>query len=394
MIVALYHDTRHQLINNKYPVKIRVTFSRAKRLYLKTGVALSIDEFENLSKKSLKNEREALIKLQNKAIEIGKDYPNLSPKLFKAIFTGRYSYTANVNKLFEEKCTTLQQSGHISTYRSYKNTAANLHRYSHALNLNVIDKDWLKDYEHHRLSAGVSRSTVGIDTRNLRTIFNMAIQRKIISADLYPFGRGGYSPPSSTKFKKRVPEADKIKFLHYTPTNKLQKIGYFFWTFSYYCYGMNLKDIVLLEPKDIQNNFIICYRQKTKQTEARQTPIIIPIRPEVHALLNEFKARKKKARYIFGFVKDNLTPLQLYHRITTLCKIANRGIKQICEALHITVFKFKIARHTMSSTLLENGANVVDIKDALGHASLSTTEHYLASLEGNQSKNKKLVGLL
>ena len=40
--------------------------------------------------------------------------------------------------------------------------------------------------------------------RNIRAIFNQAISIKIITSDLYPFGKGKYVPPSTKKAKKSL----------------------------------------------------------------------------------------------------------------------------------------------------------------------------------------------
>lgn len=48
-----------------------------------------------------------------------------------------------------------------------------------------------------------------------------------------------------------------------------------------------------------------------------------------------------------------------------------------CERAGLEGLRMHDLRHTYASLMLDSGANVVDVKQALGHTQLSTTEVYL-----------------
>ena len=48
-----------------------------------------------------------------------------------------------------------------------------------------------------------------------------------------------------------------------------------FWFFSFYGNGMNVKDIISLKFKNIQNEFLVFERAKTELTARRDQPIVI-----------------------------------------------------------------------------------------------------------------------
>lgn len=85
-----------------------------------------------------------------------------------------------------------------------------------------------------------SKTTVGIYTRCLRTIFNEAIFQGIIKRDnCYLFGRRKYQCPNSLNTKKSLSLEDVGKLYYYEPVCIEERKAKDFWLFSYFANGIN-----------------------------------------------------------------------------------------------------------------------------------------------------------
>lgn len=76
--------------------------------------------------------------------------------------------------------------------------------------------------------------------RNLRAVFNYAIRQKIISQDIYPFGKHGYRIPEGDSIKKALNADERDLYFKYVPENESQERALDFWKLSYYLNGVNL----------------------------------------------------------------------------------------------------------------------------------------------------------
>ncbi|MCB0539355.1 MAG: tyrosine-type recombinase/integrase, partial [Bacteroidetes bacterium] len=62
-------------------------------------------------------------------------------------------------------------------------------------------------------------------------------------------------------------------------------------------------------------------------------------------------------------------------------RILNRSLREIGEKLGFNVkLTLNLARHSFATKLNIDGVNTSVIKDALGHSSAKTTEHYMKTL--------------
>lgn len=399
--ISWYLDTRRVLQSGGFPLKLRVTFVRLNSAgkkwdqhYFNTGLSYSKEAYKKLSGRktifSLSNDKKKINDFERKAADIIDANPFISPDLFKSLFTGEYVQAANLVDLFTEKINNLNKAGKISTAQSYESALASFKQYTDVLNLHAVDVSWLKGYEHHMLSAGMSVSTIGIYLRNLRSVFNIAITRNLISRDLYPFGSKQYQIPTSNNFKKALTQKHKTKLLNHKPTDANLAKALDYWRFSYYCNGMNFTDIAWLTDENIVDGVLYYIRRKTRQTDRKQTHLAIPLRKEALHILKKHGTHKP---YLFGIIKPEMTPRQIRFAIMDFIRFTNRGVKTIAAKLQlpgkVTTYT---ARHTVATTLLEAGADLRDIKETFGHSSFTTTERYVASLD--MAKKKKLVDLL
>lgn len=110
--------------------------------------------------------------------------------------------------------------GRIGNASAYQSSYTSLKMFRGNVRFLQVTSQYLKEYEAWMISVqGNSKTTVGIYTRALRTIFNEAIELKLISNDHYPFSRRKYGIPTGRNIKKAL-DQHSISKLYYTLTEK------------------------------------------------------------------------------------------------------------------------------------------------------------------------------
>lgn len=395
--VALYLDTRRTLKNGKFPLKVRVTFhisGKWLQKYYSTRESLSEVQWEKVRSGSvpfaLRRAREEALKMEAKANDIISTNPAIKPDLFEALFIGKYSNTAGVGVLFDETITRLEGEGRIGTAESYKCAKVSLMAYKGDFPLEVVDEDFLREYERWMVAAGKSLTTVGMYLRAFRVIYNLAADRRMISKDLYPFGPKKYVIPKGSSVKKALDRKQKTRLETGQTESAQEKRALSMWMMSYYCNGMNFTDIAHLKPENDHGEFISFVRRKTMRTVRQIKPIIVPVRQEVREIINTYGGQ---APYLFGILNDQMTAKQQHSRVHDWIRLTNKYVNRVAKRLG---FQGKIntyaARHTFATALLNANANPKEISESLGHSSLAVTEAYLKGLD--VEKAKKLSKLL
>jgi integrase/recombinase XerD len=399
--VALYHDCRRANASGAFPVKVRVTFKVGNRWVVKyypTGFAVMPDEWVRIRSDTVRDElrsiREKIMARESEAVEIIKTAPFMKEDTFTAIFTGIQTRSAMIKPLFTEIALKKLENGHISSSRLFNNALKSLIQYGgEELTLNVIDKDFLSGFEgwmrkprmvDKEIIKGKSASTIGIYLRNLRAVFNIAMDRGIISRDIYPFGRKRYVIPSSRRVKRALSEADKIKLISYDPERPRQARALELWTFSYYCDGMNFTDMAYLKPGNVQGDLLHYVRRKSITTERETLHQTVTLRKEVLAILE--RELKLGHEYIFGVIKSSDSPSVQKDKINYWTSYTNRRLAMICRDIGIPRVTTYSARHTAATMLLRAGADMKYIQDRLGHSSIVTTQGYIASLDREEQR--------
>lgn len=411
-VVSLWLDQRHLLKSGRYQLKVRVSFEiggKQSQKYYSTGKELSVEQWKKMRSSSvpfsLRKPLNEVRQMEARAVDIVSVNPTIKPDLFDALFSGKYSKSSGMSVLFDEAIARFEANGQIGTASSYQCAKNSLIEYRGDFPLEVVDVDFLENYERWMsesreekgengkpiLIKPKSKTTIGIYLRAFRAIFNEAIdKKKMISRDLYPFGRNKYIIPKGSAFKRALKKTDKIKLEVTEDLPAEEKRALSFWLFSYYCNGMNFTDIAYLRPTDIHEEVIVFIRRKTMRTVRELKPIIVPIRDEVHTIIKEYGGKEP---YVFGIITDKHSPKLQHSRIKDWRKETNEFVNQVAARLGI---KGKVntysARHTFATMLLQGKADIRAIQESLGHRSISTTENYLADLDIDEAK--KLSKLL
>jgi len=116
--------------------------------------------------------------------------------------------------------------------------------------------------------------------------------------------------------------------------------------------------------------------RKTKSGSIRT----IPINETLLSRLSSLKKKKGSSGYLF----DNSRTGQPF-------KDVKKAFKSACKRAGIEGLRFHDLRHTFASRLVENGVDLITVKDLLGHSSVRTTERYTHS--GRNAKKQAVESL-
>ncbi len=235
-----------------------------------------------------------------------------------------------------------------------------------------------------------SPTTVSMYLRALRTIFNTAIDEKEIDRKIYPFGKRKYKVPASKTVKKALSKEQLKQLFNAKPTNYFQEKAKDFWFFSYSCNGINIKDIALLQYKNIDNKKIIFYRAKTKRTSKRNLkPIVVYLNDFSNSVIEKYGNKNKKSNnFVFDIISHEETAEEQIRKIQNFVRFINQHLKKLCKANDLPEnISTYWARHSFATNAIRKGASMEFISESLGHNNLSTTKNYFSGFDNETKKN-------
>lgn len=430
ILFSVIQDTRRIKNNGKYPLKLRLYYKDAVLYPL--IYELSKSEFEKLGAKrvteNLSEIRRNLELVTDQAKEIAKQItpfdfekfydrfiiknkffiqrkrtPIKKPKIEKtndeipeewlkkfSIFKEKHPAPSYCSAIFLDIIKSLLFQNRIATARSYHTSYNSLKLFRGNIRIAEMTAQYLKEYESWMINTkGNSKTTVGFNTRCFRAVFNEAIELKLVSRDLYPFGKKRYRIPSGKNIKKALYN-DSISKLFFTPAETdNQQRAKDFWFFSFYCNGINVKDIIQLKYKNIQGEYIVFERAKTENT-TQSEPIIISsfINDDMKRIIDKWGNEDKcLSNYIFPVLTPGISAIRQDELKRNFISFINNNMAKISARAGIgKIVKTMEARHSASTIMKNAGLSPHYIKESLGHTSLKTTENYLAGFENKQRK--------
>ncbi|WP_276374877.1 site-specific integrase [Chryseolinea sp. H1M3-3] len=418
----------------KHPIKIRITHERKSRYYPVEhngrNLFLSDEEWKEIQdrEKVVKNEkrkiRQTVDAIATAAqIAISNTTKNNRPftwEKFENEFLVNDSHDGLLS-LFAGHLESLRAENRIGTYKTYNNAYQAFTAFRKHKELSPFDltTDLLKAFEAFLLKRNCGKTTIGIYARTLKVIYNIAADKNPTLLEKYPFAR---KQTDRNRYKIKTGSGHKGEALTVKQLQKFVSISIdpavpeyeakLLWLFSFYCHGMNMKDICLLKYKDIQGEAIRYVRAKTKDTEAIESIMEIPLTNRIREIVSEIgNPDKRPNSYVFTIIPNGLastvkrrtskdkTPEERIDEIVRQkIKMVNERLKSICEGDEREGIKLTTywARHTFASLLKESGESVETIRELLGHSDIRTTESYLKRLDKDKKRevNERIESIL
>jgi len=399
--------------DGSYTVRIRVIYKRIPKYYT-TKINLNETEYITLATGNPRNglniTKTLIFELLKRANDIIKDMSVFSFETFEKKFLNRFGDWNNVWFAFTEHINSLKKAGKPGTESTYITAQKSFQKYcsKEKLSFNEITVKWLQGYETWMKQEGkqikdtreaASVTTISMNTRCLRKLYNIAIKEGEAKQEFYPFGNnenGLYEPPESNNIKKALAKSDIRKIFKYKPKQgTAEHFNRDIWIFSYLCNGMNITDIARLKYSKIQNNERIVFLRQKTANKRKLKPIVVELTEETKAIIKRWGQKPVTSdKYIFTILTNGLTPEQERKKIMQATKQCNKYMKSIAGEIGIDEnISTYYARHSFASVLKLAGEDVAYISESLGHANLQTTENYLSSFDSAKRKkaNRKLL---
>ena len=390
-------------MDNTYPVKLRLTYRR-ERKYYNIGHSLTKEDFNSVMgkpRRELKDLRLRFNKIEQNAINIIDKLDVFSFRGFKKYFSRTPGDHADLFFSFREHIRKLKVNGQIGTASTYETSFKSWQKFvgRDKLFFKNITPDVLNNYEKKLLAEGKSPTTVSINVRCIRRLFNLAIMAGYVDKGLYPFGDpevGLYQPPQHLNIKKALSKSDIKKIFDYKPLIEGSPEHFYrdIFLFSYLCNGANLADICRLRYSNIQSDTIIFIRHKTAHNR-KVKPVLVSLTQPVKNIIDRWGTKPViRDKYVFNILSDGMDAAKEVARIKQATKMCNKYIKQIAAKIGITEnISTYTARHSFATVLKLAGESIEFISESLGHNNLRTTENYLSSFDDKKRKEaaKKLM---
>ena len=293
---------------------------------------------------------------------------------FKNYKVNKNTFVDDVYNGFDSHIKKLKDRDSHKTAKSLTSSKNNFRRYNKELGLRFTDitVDWLQTYSRIRRQT-VSVSTVAVDFRNLRTVFNQAIEKNPSLSAVYPFGRGKFQIPVGASKNVGLSKEDLLKIKNFNSDNYYLQMARDYFMFSYYANGMNLKDIIKL--KKGQKEYI---RSKTEHTSKFEKRLDINYNQTQEEIISRHKGSGK---YLFNVLDDEDNPEMIFKKTDLKASSVAAQLKNLAKALGLPPeFSFQWARHSYATNMEKAGINLKAVSESLGHTSVRTTESYLKSI--------------
>jgi len=220
--------------------------------------------------------------------------------------------------------------------------------------LSEIKPRMIEDYKAKRLDDGVTPCTVNHELACMKGMFTKAIE----------WGKATENPVKKVKFFKennqrvRFLEKDELKLLLDGCREPVKSIIIFAVNT-----GMRLSEITNLEWADVDLARKLVTVKNTKNGEMRYIPVS-------DALADVLKNRRARNSDNYPYVFGNLSG-ERYRRFTI-----SHWFSQLVKKAGINNFRFHDLRHTFASHLVMAGADIMTVKELLGHKTLTMTLRY------------------
>lgn len=365
--------------NAPYPLKLTITHE-GKAVHLLLGVKLNPEQWDGV--KIVKHPRAGM--LNNQLIARKADIDCLlyewervgklkgkAVKDIKAMLVAVENGEREKVLLFKDRLIGYIERKSKGTAEIYRSTLRLLERYCDidSLQFEDITPAWLRELDSWLDSSSMSVNTRAIHYRNIRAIFNDAIDDELITA--YPFRKFKIRTEETAKRSLTIAELRRLINWEGLEDYQRQYVDIFFLIFL--LRGINLVDLCRLKKGDVVNGRIEYKRAKTHKLYS------IKVEPEAMEIMERYKGEKYLLNILDRYSDYNFYKVRLNRELKRVGSvvIGKHGRKTI-RPLFPKLSTYW-ARHTFA-TIAKNECDIsMDmIADLLGHTNgMAVTNVYV-----------------
>ena len=151
-------------------------------------------------------------------------------------------------------------------------------------------------------------------------------------------------------------------------------------------HGMPFVDLANLRKVDLQDGYLTVRRHKTG------APLLIAVDPAAMKLLRLYASKDPSSPYLLDILDGRLLGKAAYLDYQHALRLLNLRLGQLSRLCRLgNKVSSYTARHTWATIAKSRRIPVAVISEALGHASVSTTEGYLKRFEDDEIKRANKV---
>ena len=246
------------------------------------------------------------------------------------------------------------------TKRNYLHTIGKLKEFAkkEIIPFEEITHIFLREFDDYLSGSGSGINTRSIHFRNIRAVFNRAIDDDIIPQDLYPFRK--FKVKSEEKEKVSL-SAEQVKTLYnYKFEKKSLNMARDYWMLSFFLCGINPVDLYHLK-KPNKDNIVSFTRQK--EASASHYTIRLLIQPEAQEIINRHKTADD-SEYLLLFESK-------YMSYDIFRSFLSKKIREIAEMTGFTGLTMYWARYSWATIADSLDVPEKTISKGLGHVDKS-----------------------
>ena len=254
--------------------------------------------------------------------------------------------------------------------KSIQSTVNKIEKQNKILPFSQITRKWLEVFASNLHAEGKSQNTISIHLRNIRVVYNYAIQGNLISRDLYPFFDYKIKSVKTRKRSLDVESIRKIRDVELTKPWMVRARDLFM--LSFYLNGINFKDLSLAKHDQIYQGRLNFNRAKTGRSYS------IKIFPEAQEIIDRYQGKK----YLLRMIEDKEKRVRKKVRSGAFYKditdYTNELLKIVAGEAKVPVpLSTYYARHSLASIARNIGISRDDIRAILGHGQDTVTDIYI-----------------
>ena len=363
-------DRRRMKDDGKYPVKIYVRNRR--EILIPTQFSASDNNFENgeFTKKEpnfraknaglqkvLSSVINEMVVLESSGRLQSMDDKALKRHLQEMLYPGKSNKPESRTFVdyLDEFISTKDREGTRTCYNTTRNKILS---FDPDCTFEKMDKKWLDKFERWMADSGMKVNAYAIHLRNIRAVFNYAIDNEYTS--LYPFRKFRIKKEET---RKRALSAGQLRELIGYKCEPYQERYRDMFVLMFYLIGINAVDLFLAKPGDLVNGRFEYKRAKTGKLYS------VKIEEEAMSLINKYRGKN----YLLNIMDEYKDYRNFLHRMGIALKEIGsterkgRGGKKIRKPLFPDISSYW-SRHTWATIAAELDIPKETISEALGHS--------------------------
>lgn len=377
--IKLYHDTRKVKENKPCPLKLAISNNRSTA-YITLSIDLLPGQWDKKNSKVIdhpnssklnsiitmrRSELEsALLRMECDENVLKYSATQLKDKLLCIINPEIAQARASENTFeqcflrFANHKTKRTQEIYMATYRRLVNFLGKKFK---SLTFEDINKEWLQNFDDFLAMTAPSANARNIHLRNIRAVFNDAIDNEITTN--YPFRRFKIKPEPTRKRNLSVEAIRKIFNAEGLEPWQVKYRDFFKLTFM--LIGINVIDLCNLQT--YENGRVEYIRAKTHK------PYSIKVEPEANEIIQKYLGEKHLLNYLDTYKNYR----SFYMNMCNGLKAIKQHLNDIDDGVTIKELTSYWARHSWATIAAYLDIPKDTIAAALGHGGNTVTDIYI-----------------